>query len=655
MPKVEEGNLVLDEALRLYAAGYWVVPQMGKRAVALGWDKWRLGEDDLKAYLGHGGMNIAIALHQSEIMDVECDTDEAENKLRSLVPEGYLQTPTWRSRRGRHRLFLRPPGLPDRASVHASGIEFRIGNKACLSTVPPSRHETGVAYLWEDGLSIWDIRPSPLPGELVDLLEKAKKPKVSEAVLLGAIPEGCRNDELFRYGCRLLARAVPEADLRNALIGCNKGQCRPPLSDVEVESIIKSVEEKRSKKERLEPARCESWKDLRNAWKKALFLTESVEHALAVCVAVCMSTEQQGDNQLFLQLIGAPGSAKTKLCDALVVSKKCYLLEHLKGFHSGWKTGFGDGEDFSLLARINHKTLITPEADVMISSPNWGEVMSQQRRIFDGSSGASYKTLKEDRHYEGLRTPWIMAGTPVLLHGDQSRLGDRFLRVIIDPPSDDDLWSIQEQVAYSAMASVKVRANCSAESVMSPEMREAYRMTGGYIDYIRDHAEELLSAVKVDPAVVVKRCSVLGRFTGKFRARPDPNRFREEKQDVDELPTRLTGQFMRLAVCLAAALGRKSVDNVVLGLVRKVAVDSAKGRTLEVAKVLLPRGKAGAESKALGGWVGEGDDKILGLLRFLTKIGVTETFTPKSVGDIVMPPRWRLTPAVEQLCRGVLV
>jgi hypothetical protein len=169
-----------------------------------------------------------------------------------------------------------------------------------------------------------------------------------------------------------------------------------------------------------------------NAWRKALEWRQELDDVLSVLLAVCFSTEQVGD-QLFLQFIANAGVGKTVFCDALLTSKNCYPLEHVKGFHSGWREG-QDGEDFSLITRINRKTLVTPEGDVIMSSPQFTEIMSQQRRIFDGTAGASFKNMKKDRRYTGLRTPWIIAGTPALMQTDQSRLGDRFLRICANGP-----------------------------------------------------------------------------------------------------------------------------------------------------------------------------------------------------------------------------
>src|SRR5262245_47280398 len=133
MPKVvpqEAGprESIRDEALRLHDAGFWVVPCRGKVAVWKAWQTQRRRRADLEAVLANGhGYNIGIVLSQSNLIDVECDSDDAETAVQSLFGGKVPPTPTWKSKRGRHRLFKRPEGLPEKPKVDVDGIEFRIG------------------------------------------------------------------------------------------------------------------------------------------------------------------------------------------------------------------------------------------------------------------------------------------------------------------------------------------------------------------------------------------------------------------------------------------------------------------------------------------------------------------------------------------------
>lgn len=657
----EPAPTTLEVALALHDAGWWVVPQAGKKAVPFAWERFRLSEDDVRAYFSDGRLNLAVALNQSPCIDVECDSEEAAAKFDELLPDGGPPCPTWRSRRGLHRLYLRPDQCPDKAVVHAGAIEFRLGRgpkPGCASTLPPSVHpDTGRRYEWLPGLSVFEVDPPPLPAPLVTLLNKAPKKARRDSADHGdgEIAEGGRNDELFRLGCRALAND-PGVSVADLLTGANQ-RCRPPLPDAEVEALIKSVlgVAERAKTD-LVPLWCSSWASLEAAWRDALEWRQDMADVLAVMLAVAASTVQTGD-QLFLQVVGDPGSAKSRFCDAMLVSPKCKRLEKAKGFFSGFRDFKDPAKDFSFIARANRCCLITPEADIFMSAPGAVELMSEQRRIFDGSASTSYKNQDEDVVYSGLRTPWIMAGTPAMFTTQQGHLGDRFLRVRMRPPDDATKHAILHRVGRTAWDAVCQESNCSPESVAVPEISLANRLTGGYVEWLRANVTDRLRGVRraSDEAVVIGACARLADFTAFMRSRPpDHLSYREpDYEPSKELPSRLQAQFLRLAACLAVVLNKPRVDEEVLSLVRRVALDTAHGRTLTLTGWLWKAGPDGAAPETVAIWAREPEERVRRWLTHMTKVGVAESFVPQDWG-IVQPQRWRLTQRLKTLYEEVI-
>lgn len=404
----------------------------------------------------------------------------------------------------------------------------------------------------------------------------------------------------------------------------------------------------------IQPSACSTWAVCEAAWAKALEWRQVMADVLSVMLAVTASTEQAG-NQLFFQVLGDAGSAKTTMCEGLLVSPTCHHLEHLTGFHSGWKKPGADGKDCSLISRINNKTLVTPEGDVIVSSPNFAELMSQQRRIFDGKSGATYKNSDEDKLYTGLRTPWIMAGTMALLSTDQSRLGDRFLRVIIDPPGEDLKRRIIRSALRSEIAAMDTKSNGTAGSCVEPKLRDAQALTGGYVDWLRANVTHALSGVHI-PEWVEDRCIDLAELTADLRARPDPDTRKQDVHDTKELPTRIARQLIRLAKHLAVVLNKREVDADVMRRVKKVALDTAYGTSLNIVKWLCapnPRTRSawqhsGLMVGVLSVWTGINEERMTSYLMFLRKIGVvTHTSSAGTRGS------WRLTDRVFNLYNSI--
>lgn len=119
-----------------------------KRPLGAAWQTKATGDlEAVDAWLA-GGHNVGLLLGPaSGVVDVEYDTPAGREQLAAF---GILDipTPTWRSARGEHRLFLWEPWMPATAVVHADDLEVRIGGRAAQSVLPPSRHPDGSQYAW---------------------------------------------------------------------------------------------------------------------------------------------------------------------------------------------------------------------------------------------------------------------------------------------------------------------------------------------------------------------------------------------------------------------------------------------------------------------------------------------------------------------------
>lgn len=404
---------------------------------------------------------------------------------------------------------------------------------------------------------------------------------------------------------------------------------------------------------------CHTWAECEESWDVskggALRWRQDLSDALAVLLAVCASTQQAG-NQLFLDLIGSPGSAKTTLCRGLLVSSHCVHLENATKLISGYKKPGEHDKDCSFLARANNKTWITCEFDVLASSPQYRDLMGKVRRIFDGETSATYGNSDEDRIYSALRTPWIRAGTLKMVDHDQSQLGDRFLRFYISDPDNLEKRAITKSAVKSERAALVESTNASSGSILDPKTRRAHALTGGYVDWLRTNIEEELAKVDV-PEYAEDFCIDLAELSADLRARPIWNeRYKTptEADECKELPTRLARQFIRISTCLAVVLNKSSVDSAVLRIVRKVALDTASGNSLKMVQWLcshnprvegqLYQETGGLMAGILENWTGMEKERLHQYLAFLCKIDVLERQEIPQKGSA-----WKLTDRVYDL------
>jgi hypothetical protein len=182
--------------------------------------------------------NIGIATgSQSGLVALDVDTDkDGDASLTSLEKRFGLLPNTLKQRTGGggfHCLF-RHPGHQVRNSAGTLGPGLDLRGDGGYIVVPPSIHASGQPYEWLAPIS--DLVPAPLPP----WLSSRQVPLRLEPGQEDVIPQGRRNDTLFRHGMRLRGILAAQG-IENDLQIKNSLQCKPPLSEEEVASIAVSV------------------------------------------------------------------------------------------------------------------------------------------------------------------------------------------------------------------------------------------------------------------------------------------------------------------------------------------------------------------------------------------------------------------------------
>lgn len=392
---------------------------------------------------------------------------------------------------------------------------------------------------------------------------------------------------------------------------------------------------------------CNSYKDLVNSWRKAMKWIEGLDCALSVMLSSIISVPSVGE-QLWCKIISPPSTGKTVLCEALSVNLQYVVAKStIRGFFSGWKSA--DGSDTSLFPKIVGRTLVIKDGDTLIRAPNLEQILAEARDIYDGKARTHYRNEREDE-YTG-RCTIILSGTNSLRRIDSSELGERFLDCVIVEEIDDDLEEeIAWRVANRAVRNISQEATEEISTNYDPPMANAMQLTGGYISYLRENANELLSQITIEESYL-RKVVQLGKFVAYLRARP--SRIHDEKAQR-EFCGRLVIQITRLTMCLTAVLNKTKVDNEVMRRVIKVAMDTARGNTLEVVQH-LGNADHGMELKALTLLTSaKSDQSVRSLLIFLKQIGVTEVNLARSRNGVkVNGQRWQLTAKMRKLLHNI--
>jgi putative DNA primase/helicase len=195
------------------------------------------------------GANVGIVLGRvSGLVGIDIDGPEGRRLLDEAADDGWPpDTITFITGRGWRLLYTLDPGLAVPSwSLRRGGGELKVLGEGALTVMPPSRHVTGKRYRWlpRRGLHQAGLAPAPawVWNRQDEVGEGRRQPRRRLAPLTAGvpIPEGHRNDTLFRLACALRRHGATTAEVYEWLV-VNNSRCRPPLDDAELAEIARSV------------------------------------------------------------------------------------------------------------------------------------------------------------------------------------------------------------------------------------------------------------------------------------------------------------------------------------------------------------------------------------------------------------------------------
>lgn len=208
--------------------------------------------------------NIGILTGEiSNLAVLDIDGDAGRKSCALIKKKFGKQIPTVSAitgSNGQHLLWLHPGKgkvVRNRTKI-IPGIDFR-GDGGYI-VAPPSMHEMKRRYRWVKNAGPGDIKIAPMPSWFWKLDElnpdRKRKPRRQQnyddsrnenpnldglVARVGSIPDGQRNDRLFRIAAGICNYDVSFGQLEDAIHEVNKRCCSPPLSDREVDNLIKAT------------------------------------------------------------------------------------------------------------------------------------------------------------------------------------------------------------------------------------------------------------------------------------------------------------------------------------------------------------------------------------------------------------------------------
>jgi len=282
-----------------------------------------------------------------------------------------------------------------------------------------------------------------------------------------------------------------------------------------------------------------SFSELLEHWKAAnLWVSGGMVAGLACALAVVCSCSELAPktDQLWFRIVGPPGCGKTTIAESISVNKDFVKAKSIiTGIHSGW------GKDSNLFDELRNRVLIIKDADTIANMPNYSQIMSELRDVYDGTSRAHYRN-KIKVEEENIRMGLILCGTYSLYKLNNSSLGERFLDVeLIDKEDEQHIIKLNEEKWEN-------RLNC-----FSQEEIDFQSYTSSFIDYLRMYYADLY--MKLDKDAInqkIPKVKAWASFISKMRSK------KIDSEDyvfpVFEVSSRLFNQLMNLLVHLNMVL-----------------------------------------------------------------------------------------------------
>ena len=169
--------------------------------------------------------NIGIPTGQiNNIFVVDVDGEQGIESLNHLeLIYGKLDAPTVKTGKGKHLYFKMPENVELKCSTSKIADHIDIRANGGYVVAPPSIHENGHQYTWENFIPNQGFPEAP--SWLISLITNTEKQPLPVSGVLEEIsnaPQGQRNDTLYKRSISLIARAMREnlniADIKENII-----------------------------------------------------------------------------------------------------------------------------------------------------------------------------------------------------------------------------------------------------------------------------------------------------------------------------------------------------------------------------------------------------------------------------------------------------
>lgn len=364
------------------------------------------------------------------------------------------------------------------------------------------------------------------------------------------------------YDIRDLVKELEAEDHESPPLAVVLSNLQDEHSGVLVEAIADNVQIKR-----------DTWDSVLDDFRAVYHVDRTFADVCTLVAATLVAAKVPGD-PLWMFLVGPPSTSKTAIVDAFSFDKEdCETLSKLTAtaLVSGWKVP-GSEEDVSIFPRLRSRTLLIQDYTTIVSMPAAAQedLYGMLREAYGGKVRVRYgngKTVDQEDVYFSM----VAAVTDVIRRDSKADLGERFLKIEVMGEDYDPM-----AVTLAAMNGVVKDAERTRKLQVLGESIKSY-LGSLYIDpnKVPIVDEEYRLRIGSLSLVVGHLRAIVQRSDGEIEIRPRA-----------EGGGRVAKQLLKLGLCLCLLQKKIRMDDEVMRLVRKAAVDTVWGFSMEICQLM---------------------------------------------------------------------
>lgn len=378
---------------RYYDKGLSVMPlhdRSKKPMEGFDWQKYqknRASEAEIKEWKKqYENDNIAIITGSiSGIIVLDIDGPVGEEAIKGKeIPK----TVTVKTGKGTHYFYRLPKGIEIRNSAGLHQLKnVDIRGEGGYVVAPGSVHPNGNKYTFLVEHDFDDLPIAECPAWIYEKRKvgRPKKSKDSDEIsrIKEGISEGGRNHAAAKLAGHYFGKSYEAEDVMDLVKSWNKRN-KPPLSDVEIETTVRSVEKRESDKigdspkKNVAPIELDEAKKVISKW---LYYKDT---NIIDVIAAVIASNSCGSDPIWVILIGGSSSGKTELLRAMDTHEDTVFLDRMT--KSTLVTGFKKAKGILEKIGSEPKTFVLQDLSTILSKPPYErmEIIDTLRQIYNG-------------------------------------------------------------------------------------------------------------------------------------------------------------------------------------------------------------------------------------------------------------------------------